>query len=285
MFRAWCFVWMHIGISAYQCISCGDRAAPENARVFSRFVCAGDHGSGRCVPLLEPLCRTGPGGDLLGNQSVGASWMAALEAPTAFAIASCGQDVVGAFVPHSSVETCRRPTASPWPRRPWFLCVVGVLGHYDHWPTWILQARRDGYDKADWTTSESLDCRVQGSNMFAVDGPLLEGNHVLEYFEWAWGIHLVSNPNLWIHKFTLEILLALIDIDVKSRYNPARDFWLADDKAWSALAVHRTRIAMIALSTIPPPLINTDNNSAAGFVHLEASWVGGRHPLASPYSM
>lgn len=105
-------------ISAYQCISCGDRAAPENARVFSRFVCAGDHGSGRCVPLLEPLCRTGPGGDLLDNQSVGASWMAALEAPTAFAIASCGQDVVGAFVPHSSVETRRRPTASPWPRRP-----------------------------------------------------------------------------------------------------------------------------------------------------------------------
>ena len=206
--------------------------------------------------------------DLLGNQSLGASWMATLEAPTAssrvtarthschstaaVAVASCGQDVVGAFVPHSSVETCRRPTASPWPRRPWFLCVVGVLGdHYDHWPTWILKARRDGYDKADWTTSESLDCRVQGSNMFAVDGPLLEGNHVLE---WAWGIHLVSNPNLWIHKFTLEILLALIDIDVKSRYNPARDFWLADDKAWSALAVHRT---LIVLSTIPPPLTQT----------------------------
>ena len=38
MFRAWC---------------CACR--------FSRFVCAGDHGSGRCVPLLEPLCRTGPG--------------------------------------------------------------------------------------------------------------------------------------------------------------------------------------------------------------------------------
>ena len=105
-------------ISAYQCISCGDRAAPENAGC-SRFVCAGDHGSGRCVPLLEPLCRTAAQWGFVGQP---VSWMTARihschSSTTAFAIASCSQDVVGAFVPHSSVETCRRPTASPWPRR------------------------------------------------------------------------------------------------------------------------------------------------------------------------
>lgn len=151
------------------------------------------------MPLLEPLCRTGPGGDLLGNQSLGASWMATLEAPTASsrvtarthschstaAVASCGQDVVGAFVPHSSVETCRRPTASPWPRRPW-LCVVGVLG--DHYDDRLGFSRQGGM-----ATTKLIGPQVSRLTAAAVDGPLLEGNHVLE---WAWGIHLFSNPHL-----------------------------------------------------------------------------------------